>query len=113
MVPAFRGEALTRSKPIFWEHEGNRAVRDGKWKLVAGFQKRWQLFDMESDRTELHDLAASQPGRVQKMAQQWDDWAARSYVDAWSDDYDPHLKGCERQIWGGAETPQLPEAVID
>lgn len=113
MVPAFRGAALTRGKPIFWEHEGNRAVRDGKWKLVAGFQKPWQLFDMTTDRAEMHDLAASQTGLVRKMAQQWDDWAARSYVDAWSDDYDNNLKGRARQIWGGADTPQLPGAMVD
>ena len=85
MVPAFRGEALTRDKPICWEHEGNRAVRDGKWKLVAGFEQPWQLFDIAADRTEMRDLAASRPDRVRKMAQQWDAWAARSYVDAWSD----------------------------
>lgn len=113
MVPAFRGEALTRDKPIFWEHEGNRAVRDGRWKLVAGFRKPWQLFDMAADRAEMHDLASSQPDRVRRMAQQWDDWAARSYVDTWSDDYDPHLKGRARQIWGGAETPLLPQANVD
>ena len=35
LVPAFAGKPLNRPKPIFWEHEGNRAVRDGKWKLVA------------------------------------------------------------------------------
>lgn len=113
MVPAFRGEALTRDKPIFWEHEGNRAVRDGKWKLVAGFEKPWQLFDMTGDRAEMHDLAASQPDRVRRMAQQWDDWAARSYVDAWSDAYDRNLKGRARQVWGGAEAPQLPYALIE
>ncbi|HKX88436.1 MAG TPA: sulfatase/phosphatase domain-containing protein, partial [Sphingopyxis sp.] len=113
MVPAFRGEPLTRDKPIFWEHEGNRAVRDGKWKLVAGFRKPWQLFEMTTDRAEMHDLAASQPDRTRKMAQQWDDWAARSDVDAWSDDYDKNLKGRARQIWGGADAPQLPRAMVD
>ena len=112
MVPAFRGEALTRGKPIFWEHEGNRAVREGKWKLVAGFGKPWQLFDMTADRAEMHDLAASQPDRVRKMAGQWDAWAARSYVDAWSEAYDPHLKGKARRIWGGADVPQLPQALV-
>ena len=112
MVPAFRGEALTRGKPIFWEHEGNRAVRDGKWKLVAGFEKPWQLFDMAADRTEMHDLAAKEPDRVREMAGQWEAWAARSYVDAWSEAYDPHLKGKERRIWGGADVPQLPQALI-
>src|SRR3546814_13039505 len=45
MAPAFRGEALTRGKPIFWEHEGNRAGRGGQRKLVAGVQKTWQLFE--------------------------------------------------------------------
>src|SRR3546814_8800744 len=56
MAPAFRGEALTRGKPIFWEHEGNRAVRDGKWKLVAGFQQPWQLFRSEGHKSELQSL---------------------------------------------------------
>src|SRR3546814_20824500 len=110
MVPVFRGEALTRGKRIFWEHEGNRAVRDGKWKLVAGFQKPWQLFDMAADRTEMHDLAAKEPDRVRQMAGQWAALAARSYVDAWSDADDSPLNGRERQIWGDAETPQLPHA---
>src|SRR3546814_18713468 len=77
MAPAFRGEALTRGKPIFWEHEGNRAVRDGKWKLVAGFQKPRQLFDRTADSTEMHELAATGTGRVHKMAGKWDDGAAR------------------------------------
>ena len=35
LVPAFDGKSLDRSQPIFWEHEGNRAIRDGQWKLVA------------------------------------------------------------------------------
>src|SRR3546814_11920284 len=70
MAPAFRGEALTRGKPIFWEHEGNRAVRDGKWKLVAGFQQPWQLFDMAADGTEMHDLAAKQPDRVRQHSEE-------------------------------------------
>ena len=110
MVPAFSGEALHRSQPIFWEHEGNRAVRDGKWKLVARFQKPWQLFDMTTDRTEMHDLAASQPGRVEAMARQWDEWASRSYVDPWKNAYDRNLKGRERQNWGGANAVDRPYA---
>src|SRR3546814_6724106 len=84
--------------------------------LVTGVQTcalpiSWQLFDMAADRTEMHDLAAKEPDRVRQMAGQWDAWAARSYVDAWSDAYDPHLNGRERQIWGGAEAPQLPHAL--
>ncbi len=54
--PAFDGKPLARTQPIFWEHEGNKAVRDGKWKLVLRHRQPWQLFDMEADRTEQHDL---------------------------------------------------------
>ena len=80
---AFEGEALTRSVPIFWEHEGNKAVRDGKWKLVAQFGTPWQLYDMSSDRTETRDLAAAHPDIAARMAKQWEDWAAKSFVDPW------------------------------
>src|SRR3546814_13668397 len=63
-APAFRGQALHRDKPIFWEHEGNRAVRDGKWKMVARFSRPWQLFDMSHDRSETRDLPAATLGRA-------------------------------------------------
>ena len=82
LMPLFVGRTRTRS-PIFWEHEGNKAVRDGKWKLVSRFPEGWELFDMEADRTELHDLAASQPERVKAMTAMWDDWAKRCGVQPW------------------------------
>lgn len=110
MVPAFRGARLARSQPIFFEHEGNRAVRDGDWKLVARFGKPWELYDMARDRSETRDLAAAHPDRVRRMARQWDDWAKASYVDGWQESFDERLKR-PRRNWGGAETPQLPEAM--
>jgi arylsulfatase A-like enzyme len=82
-APAFRGQPLTRSTPIFWEHEGNRAVRDGKWKLIAQFDQSWRLYDMDADRSELTDLADNNPAIVKRMAAQWDAWVARSFVDRW------------------------------
>jgi arylsulfatase len=82
--PAFAGQALDRKEPIFFEHEGNRAVRDGRWKLVAkGPAGKWELYDMQSDRTELNDLAAERPGRVAKMIRQWEAWAKRADVLPW------------------------------
>jgi arylsulfatase len=78
----FDGKSRTRA-PIFWEHEGNKAMRDGKWKLVSRFPDAWELFDMESDRTELHDLAHVYPERTKAMASMWNDWAKRVGVQPW------------------------------
>jgi arylsulfatase len=66
--------------PMFWEHEGNCAVRIGRWKLVRKYPGPWELYDMEADRTELNDLAAQQPERVRDMAAQYDAWAQRCGV---------------------------------
>jgi arylsulfatase A-like enzyme len=78
--PAFRGRSLRRAQPLFWEHESNRAIRDGKWKLVAKEKQPWELYDMKADRTETNDLSARHPERVRKLAAQWDAWAARANV---------------------------------
>jgi len=78
--PAFAGKALKRARPIFWEHEGNRAVREGKWKLVAKENEPWELYDMDADRSELHDLAAAKPDLAKRLASEWEAFAARSNV---------------------------------
>jgi len=82
--PAFAGRSIARPEPIFWEHEGNRAIRDGKWKLVAkGPAGPWELYDMEADRTETRDLAGAHPDVVGKMTAQWEAWARRARVLPW------------------------------
>jgi arylsulfatase A-like enzyme len=79
MAPSFASEAPVRG-PLFWEHEGNAAVRVGKWKLVRKYPGAWELYDMDLDRTELNDLAAKHPARVSEMKAQYDAWAARCGV---------------------------------
>jgi len=81
--PAFEGKALARTEPICWEHEGNKAIRDGKWKLVMRHRQPWQLFDMEADRTELHDLAEQQPALAARLEGAWHAWERRAFVDEW------------------------------
>ena len=68
------------SGPIFWEHEGNRAVLEGSWKLVALSGQPWRLYDTAADRTEQHDLASAQPDRAKALAAKWDAYAARANV---------------------------------
>ena len=78
--PVLTGAWLKRAQPIFWEHEGNRAVRDGQWKLVAKENQVWELYDIAADRTEMHDLAAKRPEKVKELSAKWDAWAARANV---------------------------------
>ncbi len=81
--PAFAGRPLDR-EAIFWEHEGNRAVRAGDWKLVAkGPGGAWELYNVPADRAEAHDLAAAHPDRVKELSARWEAWAKRSHVLPW------------------------------
>jgi arylsulfatase len=83
LVPAFSGRAIQR-EALFWEHEGNRALRIGDWKLVAkGAGGPWELYNMKSDRTEMHDLANAESERVRQMVATWDRWAERTHAVPW------------------------------
>jgi arylsulfatase len=84
LLPAFAGKPLERREPIFFAHEGNRAVRDGQWKLVMKYKGPWELYDIEADRTEQNDLIQQQPEVAKKLIAQWEAWAARSDVDPWT-----------------------------
>jgi len=76
LLPIFEGKI--RKQPVYyWEHEGNRAVRDGKWKLVANVDSAWELYDMEKDRTELHNLITDNPGTAKVLIDEYKKWAER------------------------------------
>jgi len=80
LAPAFEGKPIQRDA-LFWEHEGNAAVRVGDWKLVRlGRDGPWELYDLKADRTELHDLALAEPARAIELAAKWDAWAERAQV---------------------------------
>ena len=67
LVPAFKNQPLSR-KFLFWEHEMNRAVRMGNWKLVSsgklmdGGYGLWKSY--QNGKWELYDLASDQIGRA-------------------------------------------------
>ncbi|MCB1120904.1 MAG: arylsulfatase [Verrucomicrobiae bacterium] len=95
--PALTGAPLERGKPIFWEHEGNRAIRDGKWKLVSkGPTSAWELYDMEKNRTETNDLSQKERNRAAYMLYQWEQWAhERGVVPFRSWTLNPEVKGAK------------------
>ncbi|MDR1809308.1 MAG: sulfatase-like hydrolase/transferase [Prevotella sp.] len=83
-LPNFSGTPVQR-EPIFWEHEGNIAVRMGDWKLVtkptgSNLPGTLELYNLANDPTELHDLAASNSAKKQELWDDWFDWATANDV---------------------------------
>ena len=86
LLPVLTGETsqLNRGAPLFWERSGKKAVRDGKWKLVAlaGPKPQYELYDLEKDRGENTDLSAQHPEVVSRLAEAYKQWAlANDVVD--------------------------------
>jgi len=82
LVPTLAGRQENEPRKLAWYLFGNRAVRDGNWKLTWGVTRaEWELFDLDADRTESHDLAAKHPERVDQMADAWRQWAATVELD--------------------------------
>lgn len=76
LVPIFKGRKRQPHQTLCWYWAGNRAVRQGKWKLVWDKSVgKWELYDLEADRTELDDLAERQAERVEQMSEVWFAWA--------------------------------------
>ena len=83
LAPAFDDKPIQRDA-LYWEHEGNRAVRVGKMKLVAkGRNGKWELYDTHADRTEMDNLADAQPAKVKELADLWQKYAERACVLPW------------------------------
>jgi len=80
---AIENGGWVRPAPIFWEHEGNRAVRLGDWKLVSEGNTVWELYNMKDDRTELHDLSNDHPELLARMIDMYEGWAVRAGALPW------------------------------
>ncbi len=82
LVPLFTGGKIER-EALYWEHEGNRAVRMGDWKLVAEHANPWELYNIAKDRSEQHDLSQQEPEHVKQMAALYEAYAKRANVELW------------------------------
>jgi arylsulfatase len=71
LVPAFAKDGSVTHDFFWWFHDGNRAIRMGDWKLVADHKNPWELYNLQGDRSETKNLAASGPERVKQLEQAW------------------------------------------
>ncbi len=86
LLPSFKDQEL-KNRALYWEHEGNKAIRLGKYKLVSKWSKdseyNWELYDMEKDRTETQDIINQMPEKTKKMEAMWKEWAKNTGVLTW------------------------------
>ncbi|MXV15504.1 sulfatase-like hydrolase/transferase [Pedobacter sp. HMF7056] len=81
LLPVFRGNLWKGHPALFFEHEGSRAVRQGDWKLVSEFPaNKWQLYNIRSDRAEIHDLGAKNPAKVKELVGLYENWTKHAGV---------------------------------
>ncbi|MFK7767272.1 MAG: arylsulfatase [Mariniblastus sp.] len=81
LVPLLKGtDQPVHTTPIYWEHEGNAAMRWGDFKLVREYEKPWELFNIAVDRTEMNDLAESESAKKNEMITMWESWATKHEV---------------------------------
>ena len=79
LLPVLYGKANEVDRggePLFWERSGKQAVRLGKWKYVSLYpSNRDELYDIENDRAENHDVAAEHPEIVKDLKDRYKKWA--------------------------------------
>jgi arylsulfatase len=83
LLPVFKGQAIARSKPLFFQFNKGSAIRDRQLKLVRN-SPTWELYDLETDRTETHNLAAERPDLVKQMDAAWLAWWKDCTGSAWT-----------------------------
>ena len=71
------GDIKESLEPIFWEHFGNRAVREGDWKLVAREGEAWELYNLAHDRTEINNLIEGETEKADQLLQLYEEWAEK------------------------------------
>jgi arylsulfatase A-like enzyme len=77
-----------QNRTLYFEHESNRGIRDGNWKLVALKHEPWELYDMTSIRTEMVDVSEGYRDVVTRLSRKWEAWAEDNNVTPLPKDYE-------------------------
>ena len=73
LVSSFSEELTIPRESIWWMHAGNRAIRQGNFKLVAAKNDPWALYDLSKDRAESNDLSKKMPKFKSKLENLWNE----------------------------------------
>ena len=71
LLPIFQGKERKGHETLYFHFGTDRALRQGSWKLVSAKLGRWELYNLNQDRTETNDLSKKHPERVAEMAKEW------------------------------------------
>ena len=81
LKPALTGESEIQPRNLFWEHQGNRAIRKGDWKLVSMSDNPWELYDLSKDRSETTNLIENNTEMANEMKSLFEIWAGKVGVN--------------------------------
>ena len=84
LMPLIAGRDWQRERPLYWEHEGNAAIRIENFKLVRKFNQPWELYDMDADRTELNNLMSRNDSLTDKLLREYGHWEMATGVMDWN-----------------------------
>lgn len=90
LLPSFQHKSSSEERTLYWVHEGNRAIRSGRWKLVAERSHPWELYDLTIDPSELRNIAANYPEKVAALSEKFETWRKNNNVqdeftnDSWN-----------------------------
>jgi arylsulfatase len=71
LMPAFTQNGAVAHEFLWWSHDGNRAIRMANWKLVADRNSPWELYNLDTDRSETKDMASTRPDKVKELNEAW------------------------------------------
>lgn len=86
LLPTILKGKVFKREALYFEHEANRAVIDGEWKLVSKNTKTppyisdWELYNLKTDRSETNNLIEKYPEKALKLEILWDKWAKENNV---------------------------------
>ena len=110
LVPVFAEDNTVQHDYLWFNHDGNRAIRIGNWKLVADHTLPWELYDVSVDRSETKNLAAAHPEKVKEMEQAWIEHAREFHALA---QQDPPNNAPGKQKKGKAAKVKTANAEVD